>query len=94
MKVQTALPGGFCQSLQGRDKNRFYIIKEVAGDFVYVADGNYKKLSAPKKKRIKHIKLLPLRAEAIGLKLERGEKVFDTEIYSALRQLTEVKTEN
>lgn len=89
MKVNSPVPGGICQSLQGRDKDRFYIIKQVLeGGFILVADGNVKKLASPKKKRLKHVRLLPARAEVIGNKLEKGEKVFDTEVYSALKNFS------
>ena len=50
-----------------------------------VTDGNFKRLASPKKKNVKHLKLLPEKAESIALKLIGGEKVFDTEIYSALK---------
>ena len=86
MKVNVPEIGGICQSTQGRDKGRYYIIKEIAeGGFVLVTDGNFKKLAAPKKKRLKHLRLLPEKAESIGAKLESGDKVFDTEVYSALK---------
>ena len=86
MKVQAPVVGGICESLQGRDKNNYYIIAEIHADGrVSVVDGNYKKLASPKKKNLKHLRLLPERAEAIGEKLLNGDKVFDTEIYSALK---------
>ena len=86
MKNNTPAAGGICESLQGRDKGRFYIITGVNPDgTIFVADGNFKKLAAPKKKNIKHLRLLPEKAEAIGEKLLKGDKVFDSEIYSALK---------
>ena len=86
MKVKTPLIGGICLSLQGRDKGRYYLIKEVNPDgTVMLVDGNFKRLAAPKKKNLKHLKLLPERAESIAAKFEDGTKVFDTEIYSALK---------
>ncbi len=78
--------GGICESLQGRDKNRFYIISKVNADgSVLVVDGNFKKLATPKKKNLKHLRLLPEAAEIIGEKLINGDKVFDSEVYSALK---------
>lgn len=86
MKVKTPEVGGICQSTQGRDKDRYYIISEVCPDGkVLVTDGNFKRLTAPKKKNLKHLHLLPEKAESIAAKLLSGEKVFDTEIYSALK---------
>lgn len=86
MKVKNPVPGGICQSTQGRDKDRYYIIKTVFPDgTVGVVDGNFKKLSCPKKKNLKHVRLLPDKAETIFAKFADGRQVFDSEIYSALK---------
>ena len=50
-----------------------------------MTDGNFKKLATPKKKNIKHLRLLPEKAEAIASKFIEGKQVFDTEVYSALK---------
>ena len=86
MKVKEPVIGGLCQSLQGRDKDRYYLIKCIYPDnAVGVVDGNFKKLANPKKKNLKHVRLLPEKAESIAAKLAEGTKVFDTEIYSFLK---------
>ena len=86
MKVKQPVIGGICQSTQGRDKDRYYLIKIINADgTVGVVDGNFKKLAEPKKKNLKHIRLLPDKAEVIAAKLADGRQVFDTEVYSALK---------
>ncbi len=86
MKVSAPAVGGICQSKQGRDKGRYYLIVGIEqGGLIAVTDGNFKKLAAPKKKNIKHLRLLPDKAEAIALKIVEGKQVFDTEVYSALK---------
>ena len=86
MKLITPAVGGICQSTQGRDKGRYYIISAVEADGkVSVVDGNFKKLAYPKKKNAKHLRFLPESAEAIAAKLSDGRQVFDSEIYSALK---------
>ena len=86
MKVTTPAVGGIVMSKQGRDKGRFYLIVGVdKGGLVAVTDGNFKKLAAPKLKNIKHLYLLPEIAENIALKLACGKQVYDSEIYSALK---------
>ena len=92
MNKTEAVPGGVCVSTQGRDGGRYYLIKEVlGGGFVLVADGRYKKLDAPKKKNLKHLKLLPERADAIAAKLASGGKVYDSEVYTALKTYNAAK---
>ena len=86
MKVKNPVIGGICQSTQGRDKGRYYLIKNIDPDgSVGVVDGNFKKLSEPKRKNLKHLRLLPEKAEVIASKLEDGRQVFDSEVYSALK---------
>ena len=78
--------GGICQSTQGRDKDRFYLIREIDPDgSVGVVDGKFKKIASPKKKNLKHIRLLPEKAETIAVKFVEGKQVFDTEVFSALK---------
>ena len=86
MKKKEAVPGGICVSTQGRDEGRYYLIKEVLpGGYILVCDGNYKKLASPKKKSLKHVRLLPEKVETIAEKFSCGGKVFDSEVYSALK---------
>ena len=86
MKLKIPVIGGICQSTQGRDKDRYYLIREVYPDgSLGLVDGNFKKLAHPKKKNMKHVRLLPEKAEAIAVKFADGRQVFDTEIYSALK---------
>ncbi len=86
MKINDPETGGICQSLQGRDKGRYYLIVGVdEKGSALVTDGNFKKLASPKKKNPRHLRFLPLKAESIASKLLKGERVFDTEIYSALK---------
>ncbi len=86
MKVKTPVAGGICRSLQGRDKGRYYLIKTVNADgSLLLVDGNFKRLASPKKKNLKHVALLPEKAEAIAEKLSGGKQVFDTEVFSALK---------
>ncbi len=86
MKLKTPVIGGICQSTQGRDKGRFYLVRTINPDgTVGVVDGNFKKLASPKRKNLRHLRLLPEKAEAIAAKFADGRQVFDSEIYSALK---------
>lgn len=48
--------GTVVRSAAGRDKGKFLVVIAVDGDFVTVADGKERRLSHPKRKRIKHVK--------------------------------------
>ncbi len=48
--------GQLAKSKAGRDKGKLFIIKEIINDkYVYIVDGELRKISNPKKKKIKHL---------------------------------------
>lgn len=72
-------------SKAGRDAGMAFMITAVLdGQYVEVANGTLRKLSKPKKKKIRHIEMTPLFLENLKEKLEQGKKVFDAELRSAL----------
>ncbi|MBQ7986758.1 MAG: KOW domain-containing RNA-binding protein [Clostridia bacterium] len=46
--------GSLVYSIAGRDKGNLFLVLKRDGDFVYLADGDMRKLENPKKKKIKH----------------------------------------
>ena len=78
--------GDIVISTAGRDKDRVYLISQLIDkDFVFVVVGNFKKLINPKKKRVKHLKNSGIKIDSISEKLLSDKKVFDTEVYSAIK---------
>ena len=43
------------RSIAGRDNGKAFIVVRTEGDYVYIADGETRRLEAPKKKKLKHI---------------------------------------
>lgn len=41
----------------GKEKDNYYIVTELDGRAVYLADGKHRTLSKPKRKNVKHIRL-------------------------------------
>ncbi len=86
MKKTTAFVGQFCVSEQGRDEGRTYVIVAVSQfNYVYVADGKYNLIAKPKKKNVKHLRLLGDSSQTIRGKLIANEEVYDSEIKYAIR---------
>ena len=50
--------GHFATSKAGHDKDKLYVIVASDDKYVYLADGRYKTVLAPKKKSIKHIQII------------------------------------
>jgi ribosomal protein L14E/L6E/L27E len=80
--------GRIVVSKAGRDTGRVFVILEVIDTYyVYIVDGDLRRIDRPKKKKIKHLKLTKDVLSGIAEKLENGVKVFDAEIRSAIRSL-------
>ncbi len=79
--------GNVVYSRQGRDAGRMYLVVAAADKegYVWVADGEVRTLSNPKKKNAKHLRYKGEDLTAIAAKLKEGKQVFDSEIKSALR---------
>ena len=58
-KVTGTMIGRIAQSVAGRDANRlFVIVAELDDEHVAIADGRLRKCVNPKKKKLKHLKLV------------------------------------
>ena len=89
MKVKTPEKGMIVESVQGRDKGCLYAVSEVlGGGFISVVDGKQRKLSAPKKKNVKHVRLTN-RNIADGGITEPWDKAFDNRVAYFLKTIRE-----
>ena len=73
----------FCKSIAGHDKDTIYIIIEETEKFVYVVDGKYKKLEAPKRKNKKHIEWI----SSIYNVSENENAIRDEDIRKAIKNI-------
>lgn len=75
--------GSIVKSMAGHDKDRFYVVVKLEGDFAYIADGKVRKLENPKKKRLKHLastkSTVDLNQTATNNKLKNALKEFNSE---------------
>lgn len=79
--------GSVVFSRAGRDKGIFFLVVEVVDDvYVRLADGDVRRLEKPKLKKIKHLKNTGDVLTNIAEKFKQGAKVYDAEIFSALRR--------
>lgn len=51
--------GSIVLSLAGRDKGRPHMVMALDGDFAVIADGKWRKIQTPKRKKLKHLEPLP-----------------------------------
>ncbi len=82
-------PGRLAVSRAGRDKGRTLIVIREEAPFVYVADGDLRKIANAKKKKRMHLSMKPHVADAIAGKLRAGQTVFDHELRAAIEAYCE-----
>ena len=79
--------GSIVYSRAGRDEGRYFMVTAILDDsYVSIVDGSVRKLAKPKKKKIKHLKNTGEVLDNIAGKLLTSAKIYDAEIFSALRK--------
>ena len=68
----------------GRDKQNPFIVVTFDDEYVYICDGDTRKLEKPKKKNKKHIQITHKIDYNIKQKLEDNEYLLDADIRKAL----------
>jgi ribosomal protein L14E/L6E/L27E len=75
-------------STAGRDKDHKFVVLCIIDDqYVYISDGDTRKLDKPKKKKVKHLKKLNHVFQGIKDKLESEEKLSNSEIRKLLKSI-------
>lgn len=78
--------GSIVRSIAGRDKGDLFIVLAREGDFVYLANGELRKVDRPKKKKLKHLQMTNSMSEFIHSKLHTQGKVTNSEVRKALAE--------
>ena len=76
--------GQIVYSKCGRDKGRTFIVIDFDEEFIYLADGDLRKLEKPKKKKLKHVQMVNKVDLGIKEKLEKGY-ILDADLRKAIK---------
>lgn len=72
-------------SKQGRDKGRYFLVVACPDEeFLFIADGDLRKLDKPKRKRRKHLSPKPAHLAKIAMQIEEGKPILDSDLRKAL----------
>lgn len=55
--------GQVVRSICGRDGGKFFLVLSLQGDVALIADGKVHKIEKPKRKKLKHLQLMPAVSE-------------------------------
>ncbi len=83
--------GEFVYASKGRDAGECFIVISSEDNYLYLCNGKTRKVSSPKKKKIKHVNLTGHRDEFIVNKLQTLGKLTNKEVrYSIMRYTNEM----
>jgi len=86
--------GNLVISKKGRDCGTLYMVYSIQGDKIALVNGQAKKMSNPKIKSCKHVISTDQTLDAIKEKIANKKKIFDSEIYSAIKKCAEILDKN
>ena len=91
MEITTDLKiGQIVKSKAGRDKDRVFIICSILDEqFVFVCDGDLRKLNSPKKKKVKHLMIYNTVLTEFADKLQSNENLDDAYVRRILSPYTQ-----
>jgi ribosomal protein L14E/L6E/L27E len=78
--------GRVVYSKAGRDSERYFVIISVLDDeYIYICDGELRKIENPKKKKLKHLKFTDIVSEDVKNSLLSGMKVSNSQVKKFLQ---------
>ncbi len=85
--TQDLVIGQVVKSKAGRDKGKIFLITEIVDDkHILIADGDLRKLSSPKLKKIKHIAVYNSVVEDFVQMLSSNKKIDDASVRKLLAE--------
>lgn len=80
--------GQIVHSRAGRDSGKFLIIVGIVDDnYVLVADGDLRKISSPKKKKVRHLVFHDKIAKDIQNSLVENKRITDADLRKSLQSM-------
>lgn len=80
--------GQIVYSKAGRDKTKPFVILDIQGEYLYLVDGELRKLQNPKKKKIMHVQPTNYIDNDLQNIIINKEYILDSDIRKRLRKYT------
>lgn len=65
----------------------YLIVIDANDEYVYLCDGNLRKIENPKKKKMKHVEVTEFYSEVIAEKVKNKNKISNQDIKKALKEI-------
>lgn len=86
------LLGKVVHSKAGRDKDKcFIIVGIIDNEYVYISDGDLRKIESPKKKKLKHLVVTDILVDEIRAAILSSDKVSNSKIRKILQVQTRIE---
>lgn len=72
------------RSNAGRDKGKLFVVLDVEGEFLLLADGKTRKMESPKRKKRRHVLFVAADENRLSEKIKSGEKITNSELRRTL----------
>ena len=76
------------KSIAGRDAGDLFFVLATEGDFLLLADGKRRRVESPKRKRRKHVILVPHSDTPLAGKIRSNEKITNSELRKAIAAMS------
>lgn len=83
--------GQLVKSKVGRDKDKYFLVYDWDDEFIYVVDGNSRRVQRPKKKNIRHLWYTNQYSDVINVRFEKGVKVTNADVRDALSNILNIE---
>lgn len=79
--------GSLVISKNGRDKDKYFLVVKIEDDYVYLCDGDMRKVDNPKKKKQKHIQATKYFSEDMANKIHENVKLTNRDIKDSINEI-------
>ena len=81
--------GNVVKSIAGRDKGNLFVVVGIDENenYIYLVDGNIRKVENPKRKKIKHIELTNYYDENLAERINKKRKITNQEVKRFLKEI-------
>ena len=77
--------GMLAVSKAGHDKDSWYVVLKIEGNYAYLVNGKTKTLEKPKKKKLMHLQPVNRISEQLQEKMDNGKQWIDEDVKRALK---------
>lgn len=81
--------GCIVQSLAGRDKGMLFLVVGIEENYVYLVDGDLRKVENPKRKKIKHVELTRYFDANMAERIAKKNKITNHDVKRVMKEIQE-----